>query len=399
MEGSTEHGTNLHPQMPFTIREALYGNGGLEPCVRQITHEWEPTVLERLRLFEPIIDRPKQAIHHLFELFILHVCQLNAAHSPDWVEDLVQYLSAISQHLIRPVQPEKSVQWAAAIYDDKGTIRRYVPQREECYPKSEYVEAGQIVDIISRYTRSFMEPDISREELSRMSGLMDEPAKTAVMVYAWYLNTYRIKNGWLRPFLNSPLGRRERDRRVPEKSRRNAYIAGGRLGRAKEALHTLYALAFTDTRGHLVWYTVRTATRGEIIGSVACSYARGNNCRINSSKDMRKSIQIRYDHVCNFEVLDFRLWDSWTHNLRSTGPCRSMGNRRLSPRTVRFDEPVILEDALAVGYRLVDGVLINPKGKPIQVSRGKDGLFRARRKLLRSIEKEPIDWHPRMRLT
>ncbi|CAN8073745.1 unnamed protein product [Agarophyton chilense] len=205
-----------------------------------------------------------------------------------------------------------------------------------------------------------MEPDITKEELSRMPGLMDEPAKTAIMVYAWYLKSYQIKNGWLRPYLNSPLGRRERHRNVSELSLSEDLVTTGRLGRIGEELHTLYALAFLDTRGHLTWYTVRQATRGEIIGGVASTYARGNNVRINSSKNTRQSIQIRYDHICNFEVLDFRLWESWTHNIRSTGPCKSMGNRTRSLRAVRFDEPVILEDALAVGFRIVNGVLVNP---------------------------------------
>ncbi|KAI0566993.1 hypothetical protein FGB62_5g318 [Gracilaria domingensis] len=387
-----------HPTMPFSIREALHGNHGLEPCVRNISHKWNLVVLQRLRRFEPIIDRPKQALQHLFELFILHVCQLDISYELKWVDDLVQYLAAISQHLIPAVKPEHSVQWGAAVYDERRKIVRYMPQREESYPKRETVNSREIIDIISRYSQTFAEPDISKEELSRMPGLMDEPAKTAIMVYAWYLKTFRIKNGWLRPYLNSPLGRRERHRNVPELSRGNALIAGGRLGRAGEELHTLYALAFLDTRGHLIWYTVRRAIRGEIIGGIACSYARGNNVRIHSSKDLRHSIQIRYDHICNFEVLDFRLWESWTQDLRSVGPCKSMGNRGRTFRAVRFDEPVVLEDALAVGFRIVNGVLVNPKGKAMRVVRGSDGLFRVHRQRLRPMAVERIPWHPRMRL-
>lgn len=347
-------------------------------------------------MFEPILDRPKQAIHHLLELFILHICRLDDTWDQEWLSSVVQYLAAISQHLIPAIQPSKSVQWKAAVFDKRGKIVGHIPQSEESYPKNQTISSKPILDIISSYASAFTEDDITKEELSCLTGLMDEPAKTAIMVYAWYLNSFGVKNGWLRQYFYATLGRRERPRDAPPDSLKEDVIAGGRLGRSEEELHTLFAPPFLDQRGHLIWYTVRQATRGEIIGRPATSYARGNNVRIQSTRDISRSIQIHHSHVCNASVLDIRLWDSWTHQARGVGPFRSLSNSALSAKTVRFDKPVLIEHALAVGFRVVGGCLISPAGRLLLVTKGENALYKARFHLLRNAEQETLTWHTGM---
>lgn len=347
-----------------------------------------------MMLFEPILDRPKQAIQHLAELFILHVCQMETPSDPHWLTSLVEYLAAVSQHLIPAVQPVRTVQWAAVVYDKAGKSVSTVPQTEESYPRNAIIDSSLILDIISSYSSSFKERDISKDELSHMTGLMDEPAKTAVMVYAWLLASLDIRNGWLRPFLRSHLGRRERPRSTPQPGQ---VYAGGRLGRMSEELHTLFSQAYVDRLGHLVWYTVRQAVPGEIIGRPATSYARGNNVRIQSSKDLSRSVRIHHSQICNINHLDFRLWESWTHSARGVGPYAGLANHVLSARRVRFDEPVVIEDALAVGFRVVGGTLVNPNGKEIHLSKRNDGVYTVRNRILKSSEKASISWQNGMK--
>lgn len=227
-----------------------------------------------------------------------------------------------------------------------------------------------------------------------MTALMDEPAKSAVMAYAWYLHSLRIKNGWLRPYLSTALGRRERPRNCPGG-------ADGRLDRAREPLHTLYAAPYLDTNGHLVWYTVREAKLGEIIGLQASSYARGNNVRIHSCMDRERSVRIHHTQICNIERLDYRLWESWTHGARAFGAFAGLGNRALTGKWILFDAPVVVEDALAVGFRVVGGALINPNGRKMVVARRPDGVYTARVPLLKGAHKEhkagKVDWHRGMK--
>lgn len=379
---------------PYTLREALYGNAALESCVSRTTHSWPEKVAQRMKLFEPILDRPKQAIQHLLELFILHVCRMEAPSDPYWLTSLLDYLAAVSQHLIPAVLPVRSLQWAAVVYDKTGKPVSTIPQTEESYPKNVRIDAALILDIVSSYSSSFKECDISKDELSQMSGLMDEPAKTAVMVYAWLLASLDVRNGWLRPFLHTTLGRRERPRNAPL---REGVTSDGRMGRRGEELHTLFSQAYVDRMGHLVWYTVRQALPGEIIGRPATSYARGNNVRIQSSKDVAKSVRIHHSQICNIKHLDFRLWESWTHSSRGVGPYAGLASRVLSARRVRFEEPVLIEDALAVGFRVVGGSLISPSGKEMLVSKRADGIYTARNPILRCPEKKSVSWHTGMK--
>lgn len=382
------------PVFPYTLREALYGNDALEPCVSRITHSWPPNVTQRMRLFEPIVDRPKQAIQHLLELFIIHVCQMETPSDPYWLTSLVDYLAAVSQHLIPLVQPVRTIQWAAVVHDKSGKAASKVPQSEESHPRNVPIDSRLILDIISSYTKSFKERDISKDELRKMPGLMDEPAKTAVMVYARFLASLDIHNGWLRKFLQSYLGRRERPRSPQSERGGNA---GGRLGRVSEELHTLFAQAYVDRLGHLVWYTVRQAVPGEIIGRPATSYARGNNVRIQSSKDLSKSVRIHHSQICNIDRLDFRLWESWTHSVRGTGSYAGLANHALSARSVRFDEPVEIDDALAAGYRVVGGSLVNPNGKIVHILRRNDGLYKPVTWRMKNTVRTSISWHTGMK--
>jgi len=307
------------------------------------------------------------------------------------------------------VQPVRLAQWSVATTDKRGRAGERVAQMEEVYPKNANVNASAIVHLIAEYATSFAHSDITHEELSRMTGLMDEPAKTAVMAYAWFLADADIHNGWLRPYLNASLGRRER----PSAARLPAHVkpcveTEGRVGRLSEELHTIYAPPFINRLGHLVWYTIRQARRGEIIGRPASSYARGNNVRIHSSKNISKSLQIHHSQVCNLEVLDLRLWESWTMQARGVGSYGSLANRALSSRIVRFDRPVLVEDALAVGFRVVEGRLINPNGAEMVVSKTPNGLYHAKAPLLRSpsreckltqpaVPRECIRWHTSMK--
>lgn len=381
---------SLPPVFPYTLREALYGNAALEPCVSRTTHSWPEKVTQRMKLFEPILDRPKQAIQHLLELFILHVCRMETPSDPYWLTSLLDYLAAVSQHLIPAVQPVRSVQWAAAVYDKAGKPVLTVPQTEESFPRNVRIDTTLILDIVSSYSSSFKERDISKDELSLMTGLMDQPAKTAVMVYAWLLASLDVRNGWLRPLLHATLGRRERP---PNVTLPEGATSDGRLRRMGEELHTLFSQAYVDRMGHLVWYTVRQALPGEIIGRPATSYARGNNVRIQSSKDLSKSVRIHHSQICNIKLLDFRLWESWTHSSRGVGPYAGLSNRVLSARRVRFEEPVLIEDALAVGFRVVNGSLISPSGKEMLVSKRADGIYTARNPILRCPERNSVPWH------
>lgn len=381
---------------PFTLREALYGNDTLEACVSSVTHVWPDAVHRRLLLFSPILDRPKQALQHLLELFILHVCQMETPSDPLWLTNLIQYLAHASVHLIPDAKPVRATQWVAAVCERGGKTVSTVPQMEESYPRNLPVDSKLIINILSSYASSFTEPDISKLEIASMTGLMDEPAKTAVIVYAWFLASLDIRNGWLRKMLNSDLGRRERPRTAPPSQKPRG---GGRLGRLSEEPHTIFSNPFINRIGHLVWYTVRQAIRGEIIGGPACSYARGNNVRMQCSKDLAKSVRIHHSQICNLERLDFRLWESWSHSVRASGPYASLGCHALSARRVKFDEPVRLEDALAVGFRVVDDTLVSPNGKELVVSRRKDGFYSARSPILLSTEVGPVKWRAGMLFT
>lgn len=391
---------NSPAAVPYTIREALFGNHGLESCVSSIQHQWNQSVHARLTLFLPIIDRPKQAIQHLFELFILHVCRMDTSWNEQWVSSLVNYLAPVSQHVIPAIQPCKSIQWYGLEFDTRGRPVSKVPKFEEYYPKHQIIPSKRILDVISHYSKSFQEDDIAKTDLTRMIGLMDEPAKTAVIGYAWFLNSQGVKNGWLRPYLHASLGRRELSHSpVSTASAKKDPTVDSRIGRVEEELHTLFSLPFFDNQGHLVWYTVRTASPGEIVGRLASSYARSNHVRIHSSKDLSKSVQIHYSHVCNFNSLDFRLWESWTNHARGVGPFRSLAKTNLSLRVVRFDRPVLLEDALAVGFRVVHGHLINPSGIRMLVVLTSNGMYKAIEHPLRVRKQEPFAWVPRMKFT
>lgn len=377
--------------VPFTIREALYGNEGLEPCVTSFTYQWSPDVLRHLLRFLPIIDRPKQAIQHLLELFILHICTLDVSWDAKWVSNLVNYLAAISQHLIPHLEPNHTKQWTALIRDKRGRVIKRVLQAEETYPKSQEILSEKIIDIIGSYSESFQEPDLTYDVLSKMTGLMDEPAKTAIIVYAWFLQSRGIHNGWLKKHLNSPLGRRERQRRHTPSPKED------RLDRADEPLHTLFSHPFIDNHGHLVWNTVRTATRDEILCRPATSYARGNNVRIHTSKDLSKSVQVRRSHVCNLPVLDLRLWESWVFRVHGIGPFSSLAKQTVPARVVRFDSPVYIDSALAVGFRVVHGNLYAPDGHQVLVTRRSDGLYKAHSIFHKSQKQGLLEWHTGMK--
>lgn len=159
----------------------------------------------------------------------------------------------------------------------------------------------------------------------------------------------------------------------------------------------MFSTPYIDRMGHLVWYTVRQAVPNEIIGRPACSYARGCNVRIQSSKDIAKSVRIHRSQICNIDRLDYRLWESWTHSVRAGGAFSSLGSHAFSARRVKFDHPVKLEDALGAGFRVIEGTLVNPNGKEAVVSRQKDGLYLAKYPILLSAEKSSVKWHSGMK--
>lgn len=351
-------------------------------------------VRARLTRFNHVLLRPKQALQHLLELLIIRVATSNPTWEPDWVEGVVEYLAAVSDYLIPSVQAGQSAQWASAAVDARGKPVRQVPQMEECYPADIAIDASGIMHVIASVAPGLPDSPVSRAQLARMTGLMDEPAKTAVMCYSWFLASAGVPNGWLGPYLSAGLGRRERRARLPSHLTLppDSLTAGGRLARVDEELHTLYAPPFIDRLGHLIWYTVRVARPGEIIGRPATSYARSNFVRIQSSKRLSRSVQIHHSHVCNADVLDWRLWLSWTHGARATGAFKSLAADSLSPRVVPFDKPVRIECALAVGFRVVQGVLVNPLGKRLVVVPHSDSLFKAKAQSCRDSDKKDVPW-------
>lgn len=384
---------------PYTIHEALFGNDGLEPCVSSVTHEFHPVVRERLCKFNFLITRPKQASQHMLELFILQLCRIDPYWNVDVVDGAVDSLVQITDHLIPPVTPAVSCfQWTALVHDCKRRVCRRVSQSEPSYPSTALVDTDAIVRVIAENAVLLPEATITTEQLSEMTGLMDEPAKTAVMAYAWFLASVGVNNGWLVSFLTAPLGRRERPPHLPSdvSSQYHQYSADGRLGRSNEELHTLYAPPFVNRHGQLVWYTIRTAWPGEVIGRTASVYAVCNRVRIHSCKSLSRSVQIHHSHVCNARALDIRLWQSWTHSARSVGTYKSLSNCAFSSRSVSFDAPVRLEGALGVGFRVVTGVLFNPDGKRLAVIELPDGLFKAKLISYDAIP-EPVPWHNGMK--
>lgn len=403
VDASTQHqpirplpATMTRP-IPYTIHEALYGNLGLEPCVSSIQHSWHPLINHRLSKFKCITHRPKQASQHMFELFVVHVCTTDPYWHVDWVDDVVDYLVPLADTFIPSVTPDSAVQWTSIVRDKFGRQTHRVPQTEENYPPVDPVPTDAIVDVIAKIAPTFSLPPVSRDDLEQMTGLMDEPAKTAVMAYAWFLASRNVDNGWLRPYLLGPLGRRELPPTLDDDALENTltHSADGRLARQDEELHTVYAPPFVNHVGHLVWYTVRYCRPGDMLALPAESYARRNNVRIYSVKQFSRSVKIHRAAVCNPHVLDLRLWFSWTHGARGIGPCKSLANDVFSLKVVSFDKPVRLECALAAGFRVVQGILVNPAGKPLTVVNIGDGLFKAKSYSHKG-DGEPIPWHPAM---
>lgn len=380
--------------VPYTIYEALHGTIGLEGCVSDVTYSWDPLVRARLSRFVSIMNRPKQALQHILELLILSVCTLGPEQEDAWVSAALNELFTAAELLIPPVASSHANQWSTMSVDSKGRPARNVPQVEECYSNDFPIDATGIVRIIATFAPALPGEPIPCNRLAGMTGLMDEPAKSAVMVYAWFLANAGIPNGWLRPYLAATLGRRELLPRLPLSlsAPPDTACAGGRLARSGEELHTLYAPPFTDRLGHLLWYTVRAARPGEVIGRPATSYARANAVRIHSSMRLSRSVQIHPSHICNSDVLDWRLWLSWTHGYRATGSFKSLAADSLSPHTVAFDKPVRIECALAVGFRVVQGSLINPSGKKLVVIRHSESLFKAKAHSCRGTDRSPIPW-------
>lgn len=414
------HSPLAQKPVPYTLHEALHGNNGLEPCIATLHHNFPPEIHSRLQLFSSIMPRPKQALQHLFELFLLHLCLLDPTWHPVWVADLLSYLSAAADNLIPPTPPvNPSVQWTAILRDKKGRITQRVPQLEDAYPSTHNISAGHILHILTVYAPAVTNrPPITHDYLSSLPGLMDEPAKTAIMAYAWFLAAHDIPNAWLYPFLHAPLGRRERPARIPRRLSESGVIAtvttdpsGGRLSRVDEELHTLYAPPFLNRHGQLSWYTVRAAAPGEIIGRLASSFARGAVVRIDSCRRVSRSVQVHYSHVCNFEALHFRLWATWGNGRKALGAFKSLGVvdendftagcpvTGLGRGTAVFDSPVTIEQALAVGYRIVEGALITPAGRRVKVWMGTDGLYRVRTAPAKgeADEEDVVEWRRGMK--
>lgn len=337
----------------------------------------------------------------MFELFLLHLCTTDPYWHVDWVDDVIDHLVPLADTFIPSVTPDSAVQWTSVVRDKHGRPIQRVPQSEEGYPPVDPVPTDAIVEVIAQIAPAFSLPPVSHHDLAHMTGLMDEPAKTAVMAYAWFLASRNVDNGWLRPYLIGPLGRRELPPTLDDDALENTlkHSVEGRLAREDEELHTLYAPPFVNRVGHLVWYTVRYARPGDMLALPAESYARRNNVRIHSVKRFSRSVKIRGAAVCNPHVLDLRLWFSWTHGVRGTGPYKSLANDSFTAKTVAFNKPVRIECALAVGFRVVQGILINPYGKPLAVVSIGDGLFKAKSHSPRKGDDEPVPWHPGMKFS
>lgn len=245
-----------HTPIPYTIYEALYGLHGLESCVSHVSHRWHPIIHNRLSLFIPILSRPKQAIHHLLELLIIHVCTLPPDPDPvvhSWTTATVDYLARAAHDLIPSnTLPATSVQWYASpsppytsassapttppaspaatvsshpnsqsVHSSPSRVgpakrssqtSRLTPQTEEAFPSNVFIDAQSILHVIGSVTHQLPnpEPHIPFAVLSQLPGLMDEPARTAAITYTWFLHSESIPNGFLPKFIfSSALARRE----------------------------------------------------------------------------------------------------------------------------------------------------------------------------------------------
>lgn len=373
-----------------------------------------------------ILSRPKQAIHHLLELLIIHVCTLPPDPDPavdTWHTATVDYLARAAHDLIPSnIFPATSIQWYASPprpYSSSSSARitppisattttttttnpqsvpnspprvgsakpssqtaRLIPQTEESFPSDVVIDAHSIMHVIASVTHQLPNPEsqIPFTVLSELPGLMDEPARTSAITYAWFLHSEKIPNGFLRKFIfSSALARRELPANLSNNHMNNV---DGRLIRRKEELHSIYGQPFINRLGHLSWYTVRTARVGEVITRPAESYAKGCNVRIHSCKTLSRSVAVKASHLCNRAVLDLRLWSSWTMGFRGIGSFKGLANPRGSSArgVVVFDEPVRMEGALGVGFRIVDGVVVDPLGR-VHVVLGVEGqrnLYRLR---------------------
>lgn len=348
---------------PYTLHEALYGLSNLHPRVSHLHQAFPAHVHARFQRFHGILNRPKQSIHHLFELFIITVCQLETPTDPPWLNNLLDYLASACLHLI-PAIPQQASKLTE-------------------YPSSIQADAKLILDILRTYTSSFVESQIQRNELACMTGNMDEPAKTALMAYAWMLDVMNINNGWLRPYLTAAIGCRN-----------------GKHEQSVE-LFTLYSPPFVDVKGHVKWYTVRKAQPNHIIGRQAQVYAINNRVVIVTDTQIDRSIQIHHSQLCNRPRFDLRLWTTWTAGGTAIGPFAGLGKKRPLGKPVRFDAPVRIDDAIAVGYRVRDSRLLNPAGKLMNVSKSPHGYYRA--KLVNNHShsghspQESVQWHMEMK--
>lgn len=268
---------------------------------------------------------------------------------------------------------------------------------EEYYPSTQTVNAKSIVDIISSYSESFTEPPLTFDQLANIPLTMDQPVIAAVVAYAYFLHTHEIKNGWLRSFFQTIPARRERAR-----THSQPLLEHGRI-RVKQSLHTLFSAPFVNNRGHLIWYAANRAKPSNILSLPTACYARSNIVRIHSTNDHSKYIQVHVSRICNKMFLDMRLWQSWTHNMRGVGQFCSLANPVISIGAVRFDHHVLIEGALAVGFRLVNGLLYNPAGVRMVVRKRKDDFYVARTQVMHHQNgrgkraEEKIDWQSGMR--
>lgn len=338
------------PTPPYTLREALHGTAHLEQNTPS-PPSYPPHIRSRLLLFSPILDRPKQALHHLLELFLLHICLHPNPPNPTYHQTLLHHLAALSQHLIPPVQP-------------------ITHHAKESYPAIP-IPADTILSILRDFLPAFPAP-FPPPVPTALPGEQPNPAKSAILAYAAFLDSQNLPTAWLAPYLmpNVP-GRRERP------SRHHPTTKPRQKPPLPPPLHTLFTLPYLNRHTHLIWLTVRTAaTPSDIIALPATSYARGNAVTIRSETDPALAARVDATQIVNVRRLDSRLWETWTGGACAAGRFASLAPRRVLGRVVRFDRPVRGDDALAAGWAFKQGgVAVRPDGKTVRVGRRADGLF------------------------
>lgn len=316
------------PRVPYTLQEAQ-------------SLPLSADKLSKINLFTPIIHRRKHSLHYLLELFILHVILLppTSPSAKQWTEHLLSYLSRASPYLI----PEISGK-----------------------PLTE-----RILGIITAYAPALSLTQIPESYLTSLIAPPDEPAKAAIFAFAAFLHRYDAPNGWLLKYLTPAHGNRS-----PLPPAFN---------------HCLYCPPFLDSRGHLVWYTVRTVHDSILHGCRTWVSAHGAIVALRSGSFPGSAIQMHRREIVNYKRFDIRLWETWTGGAAGIGKFASLGRGGLG-RPISFDRPVVFEDALAVGWTVKNGILRDPNGTPRSVRRGKDGLYRVIRG-----KGEEVDWQPGMR--